>query len=221
MRVELPRRSRRPVRLLLMVAMMLASCGRNKSYAQDAASETRTTLVFFADHPMADGEWSAVFDALKKDFTSERTAVPALGQDAEFVRGDKMKSGIEVSRPISVYLHGRCALAPMEPAPLFGALGWVWRVQKHIQPFIHVDCAEIAQELGPLALGMDKKRRETVMGEAMARVVLHEWVHVATQNRGHSRQGVEKARFTLADLLADDEQVRRRPEMLKKSRNPL
>src|SRR5579863_8997671 len=96
------------------------------------------------------------------------------------------------------------------------ALGWVWRVRGRIEPFIHVDCTQIAQELGPVALGMDRNRRDTVMGEAMARVILHEWIHVATQNPKHARDGVAKARFDLVDLLAYDEEVRRNPRILRR-----
>jgi hypothetical protein len=74
-----------------------------------------------------------------------------------------------------------------------------------------VNCAEIAQELGSLVLGMNQRRRDMVMGEAMARVIVHEWVHVATQNAGHARRGVAKSSFGVADLLAEDVEIRNDP----------
>ena len=38
------------------------------------------------------------------------------------------------------------------------------------------------------------------MAHAVARVILHEWIHIATQNSGHSSYGLTKARFGVDDL---------------------
>ena len=209
-----------PATFLLSIALMMSSCSRDKVFAQAGPTETKTTLVIFAERNMRDAEWSALFDALKRGARSESAAVPALA-GSELLRGDAIKSGIAVSQPISVYLHGTCSLAPMARSASLKALGWVWRVHGRIEPFIHVDCTEIALELGPVALGMDRNRRDMVMGEALARVILHEWIHVATQNPGHAKDGVAKARFDLVDLLAYDEEVRRNPRILKRPWNNL
>jgi hypothetical protein len=61
--------------------------------------------------------------------------------------------------------------------------------------------------LGPMALGMNQSRRDTVMAEAIARVIVHEWIHIATQSAGHAKSGVMQSQFELADLLAYDEQI--------------
>ena len=220
MRVELPRRPRVPVMFLMSIAFMLSSCARDKVFAQAGPQETKTTLVIFAERNMPDAEWSALFDALKRGARSESATVPALA-GAELLRGDAIKGGISVIQPISVYLHGTCSLVSTERTASLTALGWVWRVHGRIEPFIHVDCTQIALELGPVVLGMDRNRRDTLMGEAMARVILHEWIHVATQNPGHAKDGVAKARFDLVDLLAYDEEVRRNPRILKRPWNNL
>jgi hypothetical protein len=162
---------------------------------------------------MTDSEWAALFDALQKGTRSAQEETPALKAGVDLVRGDTIVHGLEVDRPISVYLHGDCTLVPMPRYMALGALGWVRLVHGQIQPFIHVDCAQIVQELGPLVLGMNRKRRDTVMGEAMARVIVHEWIHVATQNAGHAKHGVAKSSFGIADLLADDEEMRRDPRV--------
>jgi hypothetical protein len=61
--------------------------------------------------------------------------------------------------------------------------------------------------LSPMALSMTQNRRNTVMGEAIARVILHEWIHIATQNPKHASRGVEKSGFGVMDLLADDAEM--------------
>lgn len=189
----------------------MASCARNKSYAQDGKPETQATLVFFAEHKMREDEWSALFEALHRGIREEAAETPELAGGAQFMRGDRLASGVELSQPISVYVHGSCLLLPIVGSPVSGALGWVRRVHGRIEPFIHVDCEKIALELGPRTLGMNRERKDEVMGEAMARVILHEWVHVATQSAHHSKRGVEKATFDAGDLLADDAEVRRDP----------
>jgi hypothetical protein len=215
MRVELSRRLRRPAKFLLMIAFLISACQKDRTYAQGVApAEPRTTLVIFADKRMADDEWVALFDALEKGARGVAKEAPALKGGADLMRGDSIERGLVASNPISVYLHGECRLFPMPRYTPVGALGWVWRVHGQIEPFIHVDCAAIAQELGPLVLGMNSKRRDTVMGEAMARVILHEWVHVATQNAHHAAHGVAKSSFGIADLLAEDEEMRKDPRLL-------
>ena len=72
--------------------------------------EPRTTLVIFADKHMADIEWEALFDALHKGAENAAMEAPALKGGVELVRGDTMVHGLEVSNPISVYLHGECRL---------------------------------------------------------------------------------------------------------------
>jgi hypothetical protein len=171
----------------------------------------RPTLVVFAEQHMMDSEWVALFDALKKSARGSADEAPALKGGADLMRGDTIVHGLIVDNPISVYLHGDCRLISMPRYTPPGALGWVRLVRGRIEPFIHVDCEQIAQELGPLVLGMNRNRRDTVMGEAMARVIVHEWVHVATQNAGHAKHGVAKSRFGVADLLAEDVEIRRDP----------
>lgn len=221
MRVELPRWPRRPATFLMMIALMMASCARSKGYAQTTTATARITLVFFAEQSLRDGEWDALFDALKKDMRTEGARTSPLAPDTEFLRGDKIEAGLHVNQSISVYLHGNCSLVPLVRSSASGALGWVRRVHGHIEPFIHVDCTQIAQELGPVAFGMNRSRRDVVMSEALARVVLHEWIHVATQNPGHEKHGVAKAQFDPADLLADDQELRRAPQLFKRRWNDL
>jgi len=214
MRVEFPRRLPRPAKFLLMIALFVSACTTDRAYAQTAAhTESRTTMVIFSERRVTDSEWAALFLALQKGARGAQQETPALKGGVELVRGDIIVHGLEVDRPISVYLHGDCTLVPMPRYTSMGALGWVRLVHGRIEPFIHVDCAQIAQELGPLVLGMNRKRRDTVMGEAMARVIVHEWIHVATQNSGHAKHGVAKSSFGVADLLAEDEEMRSDPRV--------
>jgi len=76
-----------------------------------------------------------------------------------------------------------------------------------IQPFVYIDCARLVEMLRPLALGMSRERRYTVMAEAIATVIAHEWVHIATQKVGHEKFGVMQPQLEVKDLLAGDERM--------------
>jgi hypothetical protein len=184
------------------------SCERSHAESK-ALTAPPTTLVIFADHRMPDEEWTDLFAALRRTQAAVASATPALAGRLEIVRGDQMKPGLNVSTLITVFLRGDCTLVPGPRFVVQGALGWVPRSKSFIEPFVSVNCSRIVDMLGPLALGMDRSRREVVMAEAMARVILHEWVHIATQSAHHGSHGVTQSVFGLQDLLADDVEVRR------------
>lgn len=211
MRVELPRWPRWP-RVLLLMIVLGVTLETSRAPAQEEASPgPRTTLVVFAEKRMQDEAWSMLFDAIREGVPGAAAGTPALDRGVELLRGDTIVRGLQVEKPISVYLHGDCILSPVLRTASLKPLGWVWRVRGEIEPFIHVDCAEIARVLEPLAAGMNRERRARVMAEAIARVILHEWVHVATQNAGHTAKGLSKAEFGATDLLAEDEALKRNP----------
>jgi hypothetical protein len=180
-------------------------CG--KAHAETAPSTLHTTLIVFADHRIPDEEWTDLFAALRRAQAEIAAATPAVAGEMEIVRGDQMRPGLRVNAVISVFLHGDCTLMPGPRFVVQGALGWVPRSKGFIEPFVNVNCTRLVDMLGPLALGMDRSRRDIVMAEAMARVILHEWIHIATQSAHHGSHGVTQSQFGLRDLLADDSDV--------------
>lgn len=190
---------------IVLAALGLAMAGRS-AWAQDLVPEispTRTTVVVFADQPMEDGQWTALFAALRLSEMEAAAETQAIAGDFDLVRGDRVQPGMSVDRAIVVYLHGDCILLPMARRTAYGVpLGWVRKVHGRIEPFAHVDCTRIGQVLGPQALGLDAEGRNKVMAGAIARVIAHEWIHIATQSSSHSERGIEKAEYDVADLMA-------------------
>lgn len=220
MRVELPRRPLRPG-IFLIVALIASWFVTERAFAEMPAATTShtTTLILFATHSMPEGEWTALLAALRKGAVHVAAEAPALRGAFEILRGDKIAKGLHVDKPIAVYLHGDCTLLPRPVYVRAGTLGWVLRSKERIEPFIHVNCAGLVDMLGPLALAMSVNRRNMVMAEAITRVILHEWIHIATQNAGHAAHGVAQPQFSVFDLLADDEELRRfRAIRVKKSK---
>jgi len=167
---------------------------------------------------MGDDLWTALVEQLHRSQASEAVSVPVLGGELDVLRGRDLVHGVMVQVGITAFLNGDCTLLPRPKRFVEGALGWVRLIDGEIQPFVHVDCARIVEMLGPLSLGMKRDRRNTVMAEAIARVILHEWVHIATQKAGHVERGITKSHFQVTDLLADDEKIYPRQQVSRDKR---
>lgn len=136
------------------------------------------------------------------------TETGVLDPNPEMLRGDQFVAGTEVHSAVTIFLHGNCALHPQPLPKHYGvALGWVRESQGVIQPFVDVNCTEIGKVLGHRAGEMNRVKRIPSMADAMARVIVHEWIHIATQSAGHAENGVAKASFSAGDLLQDESAV--------------
>jgi len=190
---------------IVLAVLGLGLMARGAS-AQDRVSETssaRSAVVVFADRPMQDRQWNALFAALRTSKMTAEAETGAIGGDIEFIRGDKLQLGMQVKTAIVVYLHGDCILEPLSRRTAYGVpLGWVLKVHGRIEPFVHVDCTRIGGVLGPQGRGLDADERNGVMAGAIARVIAHEWIHIATQSSSHAVSGIEKAEYGVADLMA-------------------
>jgi len=184
-----------------------SACAQNSASAISGLGALRTTIVIFSDRRMEDREWAALFDALRRNVVEAAAESHAIAVMPELVRGDAMKPGLGVDSAIVVFLHGDCDLEPLPRRTAFGVpLGWVHEQHGRIEPFAHVDCTRIGQVLGGQALRVSRDRRNSIMAGAIARVILHEWIHIATQCSAHAEQGIEKAQFGVADLMDGDDQ---------------
>jgi len=166
---------------------------------------SHTTMVVFTDHPMDDSQWSALVRELQRTEIRLETVTREIGGGLDVLRERDLTTDVSAAEVISVRVIGDCTLMPGPRKMVSGALGWVKKVDGEIQPFIHVSCERIVEMLQGMALGMHRDERETAMAEAMARVIAHEWIHIATQKAGHDRHGVMESRYQASDLLADDD----------------
>jgi hypothetical protein len=218
LRVRMARRIRQAIATLAGAAsvvsrvVLLGAGLASVSQPAPAQIPAQTTVVVFADRPMPDQAWAALFRTVRNTVQNngmgrgmaDDANLPGLDGSAELVRGDTMRPGMPVGSAISVYLHGDCVLQPLAKRTAYGVpLGWVLMRDGRIAPFIHVDCTRIGQVLGAEAQGLDRDGRARMMAEAMARVVVHEWIHVATQSDRHGRQGITRASFDVGDLIGN------------------
>ena len=165
-------------------------------------------LAIFSDWPMSDEFWPIIVSALHEELASgapETRFLPGGATAVQILRGDKIAPGLNADNPITIYLHGDCcpAFVSYWPALELRGFGMGSANHGHIEPFVHVECTRLAQTLASQTYRLDRDQQDRLMARAIARVILHEWIHIATQNPGHARDGLAKAMFSPRDLIAN------------------
>jgi hypothetical protein len=170
------------------------------------AQQSGTAIVFHAQSHASEDLWPAVFQALHADLAEGAGELPdglVLDKDPTLVRRNDDLRGITFSKVISVKLLGRCdVLAQTEGSFSRGPLSWVMRVSGKVQPFVSIDCTRLAQVLRPKTASLNKEGRRYAMAQAIAHVLIHEWIHIATQSSAHSARGVTQAYLSVDQLIA-------------------
>lgn len=188
--------------LLLFILFMLEFLAGRANAA--VVVTPRITFVVYADRTMPEDEWSTLSVSLQNGLEGLAEETHFVSGGFDVVRAEKLAPGAQFDEVIPVYLHGECrVVGKPDKYVVEGTLGWVLRDHGQIRPFIHVDCSRIAEMLGQHAFGLKQEARDAMMAEAVSHVVLHEWVHIATQSRAHARDGIEKPAFTVWDLAPD------------------
>jgi hypothetical protein len=172
------------------------------------AQNPQNALVFYADKQVSSNLWAPLFEAVHNDLATEDFGIaPALlDRSPRLLRNTEVLPGEEFANVVQVKLLGRCDVVQQAFRPLkTGPLGWVLRVQGKIQPYIYIDCTRMAQVLDPTTLGMSSEGRTSAMTQAIAHVLVHEWIHIATQNADHATHGISQAQLTAAELVTGAE----------------
>ena len=201
-----PRRFTFVLSLVPILAGSLTAAADDTSVAPRTApvsSGDKPALVFYADAGVEARFWPPFLSAVLRELAqaSPSDHLPAAAR--MIVAGDRsIDPG--ASGFIVVHLRGRCDQPRQASIPLsrHAPLGWVYRSEGQIQPFVFVDCSRIAQELDPLTLGMSDGFRAYAMDTAIARVLLHEWIHISLQTAEHTEHGIRRPRLSARDLTA-------------------
>ncbi|HEY9125766.1 MAG TPA: hypothetical protein VIM62_01490 [Acidobacteriaceae bacterium] len=204
-------------RFLHSLAMMILLCSATMLHATD---ERSFTVVFFADHPIADQQWSSLFAQIHLQQIALTASSDSSSEEPHinFLRGDQVLPGLVVDNAISVYLHGDCSQIPSDNSHLHlsashpEALGWVEHIHGRITPFIHIECAAIAKLLRSSSLFLSADRGD-LTSIAAARVFLHEWLHIEKQSAHHAHTGIAKSVFTANDLIGSEQTAQLHKQM--------
>jgi hypothetical protein len=171
------------------------------------AQQPGTAVIFYARPGVSDALWLDLLHSLHADLAAgigESANGFALQQNVAYFRGNDIPQTLDFSNVIVVKLLGRCDVLPQSDHPaLRGPLGWVPQVSGKIQPFIYVDCERVAQVLRSNSVGFNQYERRHQMAQAIAHVVIHEWIHIATQSPAHGARGITKQFLSPQELTAE------------------
>jgi hypothetical protein len=217
-------------RLLYLILFLVMDCWAAVAQTTTPA-QRHTAIVFYANQATNDPFWPVLFASLEEDLSTENTAMrnetihgaineAKLDRQPAFFRKSDLTKGIDFADVIEVTLLGRCDVLPQAYRPLAkGPLGWVKLVSGEIQPFIFIDCTRLAQVIGPAALGMGREERRQAMTQAIAHVLMHEWIHIATQSTQHGTHGITQAELTVHELITPPTLTARATDLPSESRS--
>lgn len=186
--------------------VFLAGLWFSASVLTALAGETDTpkpAVVVYFSNPKSETMWPALAEAFPQEAAQAAVAMPA---GLQLMDASLLGPHAEFGRLVQVHLLGRCDVAEQAFRPLArglfgGPLGWVLRVDGEIQPYVYVDCERLSQYLDAKVLGMSAEQRQQAMVTAIARIMVHEWLHITLQTADHTEHGIRQAELTVDELV--------------------
>jgi hypothetical protein len=190
--------------VLLLWAQTYSALAAAIPEAMSPTQNSHTAIVFYAQPQVSDDLWAALSQHLRlADGARELLNGLDLDKEPTLVRGSEDLLGTVFSKVIVVKLLGSCDVFPQPERPaLRGPLGWVMLISGEVQPYVSIDCTRLVQVLRPKLIGLTKAGRRDAMAQAIAQVLIHEWIHIATQSSSHGARGVRQASLSADELIS-------------------
>jgi hypothetical protein len=120
----------------------------------------------------------------------------------------KKSSGQTFSNVVIVRFQGACTLEGMKPIPeATGPFGFAHVTDGQVLPFIEIRCDRIRQSAYNAMWGEDYRKRDELMGRAIARVLAHEFEHVMRNKCEHASHGIFKESISGKALISKNSPV--------------
>lgn len=201
---------------LALLALGASAPAQNLAQNQEQDPSQPATLVVLANQRTQQRLWPVLVSTLRRDSAAASQSAPISG-DPQIILGGGDIPGPAFPSRIEVEMLGACDDPwNANPAAKNGPLGYVREDAGIISPVIYVDCAQINQLLRPQTRSMTQSQRLQVTSEAISHVILHEWIHIATQSPAHTSRGIMQSSLSIPELTTPVAETRTGPS---KSRN--
>jgi hypothetical protein len=186
------------LKAVTLLASLLLPIGAT-SFAQNQPAET-TTLVILANRRTQQRLWPVLVSTLLREAAAASHSSP-VSANLEIIAAGGDVPGPAFPNRIEVELLGTCddpwnADPPAHPGPL----GYVLEDSGKIAPIIYVNCAQLNALMWPESRTMTENQRLHATSEAISHVILHEWIHIATQSSAHAPRGIMQSSLSVPEL---------------------
>ena len=162
---------------------------------------TGTTFIILANHRSQPRFWPILEADLRRNAAAISRTTPVTA-GVHFILASPGIPGPSFPSRLEVEFLGRCDTPWNADSPAtYNALGWVLKDSHTIAPIIYVDCAQINNILGLRARIIPEDLSLRIASEAISHVILHEWIHIATQSAAHSSHGIMERGLTATQLI--------------------
>ena len=190
-----------------LVMLLLACVSTHTANASTTKTrEPSTKIVFDAQLQVNDELWPVLFQSLRVDLAAGSDESPkgvVLDRNPALTRHNDLVPETAFGFVLQVKLLGSCNLASAGYYPFpNGPLGWVKMASGHLQPLISIDCVRLAQLLAPQACNLDKQGRRRAIAQAIAHVLIHEWIHITMPRPSHDVHGIMQSSISVKELVA-------------------
>lgn len=187
-------------RLGFLVSVAAAVAGSVTATAADIPSTARppakTAVLLDFGRPVPQPFLNALTEEIR---VPARAALPS--STVWLLRSDFVM-GEEFPRLLQVQFRGNCGASELSTHATPGPLGWVFQEGGSIHPIAFVDCDRIAATLSAITRAMPPRERQQMMARAVARVMIHELVHIQAQSSRHVAHSIEQQTLTAGELIA-------------------
>jgi hypothetical protein len=185
------------LRIIALLAFAVSAAAPAQS-----PSHPPTTLVVLANRQTQKRLWPVLVSTLRRDAAAASQSAPVDGDPQIILGGGDIPGPVFPSR-IEVELLGACDDPwNANPPAKNGPLGYVREDSGMIAPIIYVDCAQVNQLLSPQNRSMTQNQRLRITSEVISHVILHEWIHIATQSPAHTSRGIMQSSLSIPELTA-------------------
>jgi hypothetical protein len=185
--------------VLAFLLSTMAALAENVPSIAEPASAT-TTLVILANRRTQQRLLPVLVSTLRREAAAASHSSP-VNANVEIVSAGNDVPGPAFPSRIEVELLGTCDDPwNMDPPAHSGPLGYVFEDSGIIAPVIYVDCAQLNQLMSPLSRTMTENQRLHATSEAISHVIIHEWIHIATQSSAHAPRGIMQSQLSSRDL---------------------
>jgi hypothetical protein len=152
------------------------------------------TLILQYDHAYSPRS----LDAMKREVAS---IVAGAGIKIDWRLRADVRSSDSFENLVVVRFHGSCNMQSILPDER-GYYAFTHVTDGEVLSFSEIECDKVSSSIGPAMSRAQWRRRDSILGRALGRVLVHELFHMLANTERHAGEGVTRPALSAAQLIA-------------------